>query len=98
MEKSKKSILLTAAMTGLLTVSSCASGTQQTSQGEAVGKCYGVNACKGHGDCAGKVDGCDGADGCSSKSSCAGKNSCKGKGFKKLTKKQCDEKNGKFKS
>lgn len=97
MEITKKSVLLTAAMTGLLAVSACSS-TSKTVSPDTVGMCSGVNACKGQGDCAGKVDGCDSSDGCSSKSSCAGKNSCKGKGFKKITKKECDAKNGKFQS
>ena len=97
MEISKKSVLLTAAMTGLLTVTACSTPSKSVSA-DTVGMCYGVNACKAQGDCAGKVEGCDGKNGCESVSSCAGKNSCKGKGFKKLSKKECDAKNGKFQS
>lgn len=95
--KGKNSVLLTAAMSGLLIATGCSGQAKSTDSSKAsVGKCYGVNACKGHSDCATKVDACNGKDGCSSMSSCAGHNSCKGKGFKKMSKEQCDEKNGKF--
>ena len=95
--KGTNGLLLTAAMGGLLIAAGCSgqassSDTYKTS----VGKCVGVNTCKGHSDCATKMDACNAKDGCQSMSSCAGHNSCKGKGFKKMTKEQCDQKNGKF--
>lgn len=95
--KGKNSVLLTAAMSGLLIAAGCSATAQSGDAAKTtVGKCMGVNACKGHSDCATKMDACNGKDGCQSMSSCAGHNSCKGKGFKKMTKEQCDEKNGKF--
>ncbi len=96
--KGKNSVLLTAAMSGLLIAAGCSSSQagSNDSAKTSMGKCYGVNACKGHSDCATKVDACNGKDGCQSMSSCAGQNSCKGKGFKKMSKEQCDKKNGKF--
>ncbi len=90
----KKNALLLAAMTGLLSVSSCT--TTVDAKISEVGKCSGVNTCKGHGDCAGMTNACNGQSGCSAKNTCAGKNSCKGTGFKKMTKEDCDLQKGKF--
>ena len=95
--KGKNSVLFGALMSGLLVAGGCSGeAVSKAKATEAVGKCIGVNACKGHSDCASKVDACNGKEGCESKSSCAGHNSCKGKGFKKMTKKECEAKKGKF--
>jgi uncharacterized membrane protein len=62
----KKTILLNAAISGLLAASAFGS----PSYGHAADdRCYGINACKGTGDCGGKGY------------SCAGNNECKGKGW-----------------
>jgi len=94
--KSKKQLLLTAAMAGL-TLASCAGGettsSSQMKDSQTV-MCHGVNSCKGHGDCAGKVDACSGKNGCQAELKCSGHNSCKGKGLKKMTKKECMDKKG----
>lgn len=84
-------------MSGLLLAGGCAAQSAGNTQTQGpVGKCLGVNSCKGHSDCASKVDACNGKDGCQSTSACAGHNSCKGKGFKKMTKKECNDQKGKF--
>ncbi|MGE3975329.1 MAG: hypothetical protein AB7F59_12460 [Bdellovibrionales bacterium] len=80
-----KTILVTAAIAGLVSISGCSSS--QKAQGEtAMGECHGINACKGQGECGGAGY------------SCAGKNSCKGQGWVKLSKSDCENKNGKFKA
>lgn len=82
-----KTVILTAALTGLM-LAGCASGTQATSDSSstvAKGECHGINACKGTGECGGAGH------------SCAGKNSCKGKGWVTLSKLDCDSKGGTFK-
>lgn len=85
-----KTSLVAAAITGLMMTSVGCSSTQKgaTSSGGdmAQGQCHGVNACKGHGECGGAGH------------ACAGKNSCKGKGWVKMSKADCTEKGGEFKS
>lgn len=73
--------LLAAAVVGLLSSQSFASGNMNSSKSDssAMVKCEGVNACKGHADCGGKDN------------VCKGHNACKGKGFKMLSKKDCTE-------
>ncbi|MCE9597465.1 MAG: hypothetical protein K8S54_05805 [Spirochaetia bacterium] len=73
--------LVTAALSGLMLAASCATAD---SPKMAEGKCYGINSCKGQTDCGGKDH------------SCSGKNSCKGQGWKHMSKKDCEAKNGKF--
>lgn len=82
--KSPNSLLLTAAVAGLIFGASQvhASSSEAT---KAVGECHGVNACKGHGECAGNTN------------SCTGKNSCKGMGWIKASKTHCTKQGGKFK-
>jgi uncharacterized membrane protein len=64
---SKKKMLVTASVAGLLAVSGAV--LPHTAAFAADVHCHGVNACKGVGDCGGKGHGC------------AGKNSCKGEGW-----------------
>jgi uncharacterized membrane protein len=82
-----KSLLMAAAITGLM-VSACSTTpkTATSSSEVATGECHGVNSCKGQGECGGAGH------------SCAGKNSCKGQGWIKLSKVTCETKGGKFKS
>jgi hypothetical protein len=79
----QKSVLLTAALAGLLISGSHALAEDNSSA--AVGECHGINSCKGKGACAGEGN------------SCKGQNSCKGKGWTKLTKTKCEKKKGTFK-
>lgn len=97
--KSRKQLLLTAAVAGL-TLASCAGGDMKgkDAKGSETVMCHGVNSCKGHGDCAGKVDACSGKNGCQAELKCAGHNSCKGKGLKKMSRKECMDKKGKVAS
>jgi hypothetical protein len=84
-EMNSKTLLLGAALAGLgLVGTSCSSNT--SSGAEAMGKCSGINSCKGKGACAGKSHGC------------AGMNKCKGKGWVKMSKDECEKKDGKFKA
>lgn len=83
----KQSLLMGAALTGLLVATSgCSSYGKSTSQpaDDAVGKCLGVNSCKAKSNC--------GTD----QHACHGQNSCKGKGWLKMAKAKCDEMGGKF--
>ncbi len=79
--KAPKSLLVSAALTGLLATS--AFGTPETAQAgemtKGVGQCHGVNACKGKGDCQGMGHECE------------GKNACKGKGWVKMSKEDCEK-------
>ena len=51
---SKKSLLISAALSSLLAASAYADTGYATGPGEKpVGQCHGVNACKGHGACKG---------------------------------------------
>jgi len=84
MNKEKKKLLMSAAVTGLLLTAGCASAPKSEA-GKVVGECHGINACKGMGDCGSKVN------------MCAGKNACKGLGWKRLSKAKCGEKGGSFK-
>ena len=88
MKKNKQTLFVSAALTGLLLATGCASqkGNTESSSSVAMGECHGVNSCKGTGDCGGKGY------------SCAGKNACKGKGWLKMSKADCTEKGGKFKA
>lgn len=79
----KKSILLRAALTGLIIAST--SATEAVRAEANLGECHGVNSCKGKSECSGKAN------------SCSGKNTCKGKGWIKLTNKDCKAKHGTFK-
>ena len=86
-----KTMLISAAVIGLLAGSANANAekgkkAKPVKDKVAVGECHGVNSCKGKGECGGAGH------------SCAGKNSCKGKGWIKLSKAECDEKNGEFKA
>ncbi len=75
----KKSLLVGAALTSLLTAGAFGSTpfAHAEGMGEA-GQCHGVNACKGKGDCAAKANECE------------GKNACKGKGWTKMSKEDCE--------
>ena len=84
---SKKSILVSTALSSLLLASTAyAGGDHPGGHGDqAVGQCHGVNACKGRGACKGVGH------------SCEGKNSCEGKGWLKMTKEMCEKlKDGKW--
>ncbi len=79
----QKSLLLGAALSGLLIASGCAHSHDSMSHGEmAKGQCHGVNDCKGKGECKTVA------------SSCEGKNDCKGKGWTSMSKADCDAKGG----
>ena len=95
MKSSKKSLLLSAALAGLLggtisRVSASPSAFQddagKTAQPSKTAKekhaCAGKNSCKGKGGCAtdGSKDNKAAAAGITEKHACAGKNSCKGNG------------------
>ena len=79
--KTKKSLLVGAAFSGLLLTAPAIAGGDK----EVKGECHGINRCKGQGECGGKGH------------SCAGKNACEGKGWKKMTEAECKKKGGKFK-
>ena len=66
---SKKSALVSAALSGLMLTAGCA-GMDSSMGGTqiAMGQCHGVNSCKGKGACEGVSH------------SCEGKNACEGKG------------------
>ena len=84
---SKKSILVTTALSSLLLASTAYAGAgHEGGHGNAAaGQCHGVNACKGHGACKGVGH------------SCEGKNSCEGKGWLKMSQKLCESlKDGKW--
>lgn len=82
---SHQSMLLGAALTGLLLASGCAHSHDSMSGAEmAKGQCHGVNECKGKGECK------------TATSSCEGKNNCKGKGWVSLSKADCDTKGGQY--
>jgi len=77
----KKSVLLNAAMAGLLAASAGIALTQNAVAADV--KCHGANTCKGTGACGGA-----GHD-------CAGKNTCKGQGWIKVAdEKECTAKGG----
>jgi hypothetical protein len=80
----KKSHLVMAAMSGLVMAAGCTTSTPTADT--TMGQCHGVNSCKGTADCGGATH------------SCAGKNSCKGEGWKKMSKADCQEKSGTFKT
>ena len=91
MKISKSSLILTAAMTGLLggTMARAAAPAQETKQDSAKSKskaskakvekhaCAGKNSCKGNGGCK------TGDNGCKAKNSCKGKGGCATDGSKK---------------
>lgn len=83
----KNSILLSAAVAGLMMASSqsFASGDTSGKAQAAVGECHGINSCKGKSACKGESN------------ACKGQNSCKGKGWVKLSKKACEKKGGTYK-
>ena len=85
--ESKKSLLTSAALTGLLLAAGCAhqdgSGSShvygKAKASAVVGQCHGVNACKGKGDCSAATH------------DCAGENSCEGKGWIKMSQAMCGD-------
>ncbi len=80
---SPKSLLLGAALSGLLLASGCAHSMDSLAAGEmAKGQCHGVNDCKGKGECK------------TANNSCEGKNDCKGKSWMSMAKTDCDTKGG----
>ncbi len=81
-----KSVLIAAAVTGLMMSACSTTPTNSSASSTATGECHGVNSCKAQGECGGAGH------------SCAGKNSCKGQGWVKLSKADCDKKDGKFKA
>jgi len=82
---SQKSLLLGAALSGLLLASGCAHSHNSMSAGEmAKGQCHGVNDCKGKGECK------------TATNSCEGKNDCKGKSWMGMSKADCDTKGGTY--
>ncbi len=85
--KTKNTMLVTAAISGLVLAAGCSSMSADAGAASAaqVGECHGANSCKGTGDCAGKGY------------SCAGNNQCKGKGWNKMSQSDCDAKGGTFK-
>ncbi len=86
---SKKSLLTSAALTGLLLAAGCAHqgggggydgyGGYGSGAQAALGQCHGVNACKGKGECSTAIH------------DCAGENSCEGKGWIKMSKSMCGD-------
>jgi hypothetical protein len=81
----QKSLLLGAALSGLLIASGCAQSHHSMSNGEmAKGQCHGVNDCKGKGECKTVTN------------SCEGKNDCKGKSWLSMSKADCDTKGGNY--
>jgi hypothetical protein len=82
---SQKSLLLGAALSGLLVVTGCAHSTDSMSTGEmAKGQCHGVNDCKGKDECK------------TATNSCEGKNDCKGKSWVSMSNADCDTKGGTY--
>ncbi|HVU09099.1 MAG TPA: hypothetical protein VHG89_11205 [Verrucomicrobiae bacterium] len=87
MTKTQRTILVTAAITGLLTgvaVKAHAQGQAGAGFGKIVvaddsGKhdCQGKNSCKGQGGCKGSDNGCKGKNSCKGKGGCNTKGSCK---------------------
>ncbi len=79
----KRTILLGAALTGLISAQSCKATDNEMKMplGEDI-QCYGVNSCKGKTACSSKSN------------SCSGKNSCKGKGWLSMSKQECLDKKG----
>ena len=92
--KSNKSILLGAAVAGILMGASVGQAHEDKAKAKAdakgavaaTGECSGVNACKGQGECGGAGH------------ECAGKNECKGKGWKKMSAADCKKAKGTFKA
>lgn len=82
----KSSILVSAAVAGLVLGSGCSFLNEEEDAPEIVGgECHGINSCKGQGACAGKDH------------RCAGLNSCRGQGWLKMTEKECLDKKGTYK-
>ena len=84
MTSTKKRVLISAAMAGLMATAGVGCDDKKTAESTEVGKCLGVNSCKGKADCHGHGN------------SCGGQNSCKGKGWKKMQKDECIAQNGEF--
>ncbi len=80
-----KNVLAAAALAGLLMGVGCSSSSTETTT-SVMGECYGINSCKGTGACGGEGH------------SCAGQNKCKGQGWLKMSKTDCEDKKGTFKS
>ena len=81
-----KKMLLSAAIAGVIAgTSGCSTSDQQSSE-LFMGECHGVNTCKGQGACGGTDH------------SCAGQNECRGQGWLKMSKDECNDQGGKFKS
>ncbi|MBP9674859.1 MAG: hypothetical protein KBD63_07150 [Bacteriovoracaceae bacterium] len=83
----KRSLLLGAAMAGMMMGLSCTKKTETTpaptpetaTTEQVMGECNGANTCKGQGACGG------------ANHDCAGKNECKGQGWVKLSKEECEK-------
>lgn len=90
--KSNKSLLLGAAVAGILMGASISQADKHAGKAAdkgaaaATGECSGVNTCKGTGECGGAGH------------ECAGKNECKGKGWKKMSAADCKKAKGTFKA
>ena len=87
----KKSLILSAALAGILSAGSSALADEHKAdkaegkkEAAMTGECHGANGCKGHGECAGAG------------TSCKGTNACKGKGWNSMTEKDCKAKKGKW--
>ena len=104
MKKKTSSAVIAAAVSGLLlgssvTVTSCSTGSDKTSESVAAKVVPEKHACKGMNTCKGK--GADGKNECAKKGSCAtvahhscgGNNTCKGLGGCKTDKHDCAGKN-----
>jgi hypothetical protein len=85
MTRTQRTLLVTAAITGLLTGVCAKTYGQDTNTpgtnapGGDLGKhdCQGKNGCKGQGGCKGSDNGCKGKNSCSGKGGCNTKGSCK---------------------
>lgn len=83
--KSKKAMLATAAISGLMMAATAQADNHgnkaagKSAKAEKV-KCVGTNSCKGQSACH------------TATSKCGGQNSCKGKGWEYLSKAECDKK------
>lgn len=86
MSRTQRTLLVTAAITGLLTGvaaktyaqdSTNAPGTNAPSGDMGTHTCAGKNSCKGQGGCKSSDNGCKGKNSCSGKGGCNTKGSCK---------------------
>jgi hypothetical protein len=86
MSRTQRTLLITAAITGLMTgvaVKTYAQdntnspGTNAPSGDTGKHNCQGKNSCKGQGGCKGSDNGCKGKNSCSGKGGCNTNGSCK---------------------